>query len=94
MAGWTAYCAPGRRAHAAIVLALKGEDVTGIKENQVLQGSDIILVNDAAIEEAYKADWSFEMSLFRPAPPWLGTLLEDMARASWNQPSCVPLIGI
>jgi hypothetical protein len=36
---WTAYCAPGQRAWAAIVLALEGRRVTEIREHPRLTGS-------------------------------------------------------
>jgi hypothetical protein len=85
MADWTAYCAPGHRAHAAIVLALKGKDLTAIEETAALQGSDIILVNNTAIEEAFKPDRLFEMSpptgiLARSPFDPLRMLCEDLAR--------------
>jgi hypothetical protein len=39
-----AYCAPGRHDAAALVLALKGETVSEIREHPYLEGYDGILV--------------------------------------------------
>jgi hypothetical protein len=47
-----AYCAPGSRAVAELVLAVKGEAVTGVTEHPYLAGWDgILLVSPQALLE-------------------------------------------
>jgi hypothetical protein len=49
--GWTAYCAPGRKAIAELALWLRGEHVAEITEHPWLEGStDVWLVSPDALE--------------------------------------------
>jgi hypothetical protein len=89
--GWTAYCAPGHSLLGALVLALRGENVTGIEETAVLQGSEIILVNQDAIADALSLDRLPPVSepggiLSRPAFDPLRMLCEDAASLSARNP--------
>lgn len=84
-------CAPGRRLDAAIVLALKGEQVTAVKESRMLEGDDIILVNETAIADALDPGRLYEMippSGYLDRSPFdpLRVLCEDMAREYLSRP--------
>jgi len=47
----TAYCAPGQRVYAGIILALKGEQVADIVEHPWLDGrTDVLIVNPAVFD--------------------------------------------
>ena len=87
MSDWTAYCAPGHRVDAALVLMLAGENVDGVKESWVLRGSAIILVNHVAIADALTADLPCRTEISPPSGIWsrspfdpLRMLCEDLSR--------------
>jgi hypothetical protein len=97
---WTAWCAPGRRAITEIVLFFYGENVTAIEETAALQGSDIVLVNQAAIAGAIEVAMPpFEFTPLtglsaRPPMDPLRFLCEDMARKSLREQLPLMPLGV
>jgi hypothetical protein len=91
---WSAYCARGRKAYAALALMLEGREVTAITETAAIEGGGIILINDAAIEEALTLPAGYEFELRSP-------MAESEALRNWRigamcghrQPFMVPIIG-
>ena len=67
----TAYCAPGRKAVSALILALKDEQAADIIETRMIEGADVYLIRPQAAA-LHGPDMTFE-----PAPR---SRLEALAR--------------
>jgi hypothetical protein len=74
---WLAYCAKGRKAAAALTLALRGEKVSEISEHPWLDGDQIVLINPDALHEPPQMPWEpFPLPGFRPLDWWRPRLRE------------------
>jgi hypothetical protein len=93
---WTAYCAPGHLTTATLMLALTGQPAARVQESAILQGPDVVLVNNAATGEALSLD---PLPLEFAPPPRrfdpLQRLCEDIAwRGYLSRRPYLPVTGI
>lgn len=73
MTEWLAYCAKDHKVSATLCLALRGEQVSDIREHPWLEGDEIVLVNPEALQEPPDLPWTME-------DPLHGGLLGDWRR--------------
>lgn len=86
----TAFCAPGRKAIAELVLAMRGEEVGEVTESPVLEGSTDIIVADMT-------PLAVDPLAFTVAPPGYdlaAALMREGRLSMWlSRPSATPLIS-